>query len=414
VINTLASPTVEDGLNVLISGLGVAGPTLAYWLKAAGFEPMIIERAPQLRRSGYVIDFWGLGYDIAERMGLIGEIDRSGYHMRELRIVDDRGRRLAGFGTKVLREISGGRYVTIGRSDLSSLLYERVGRNVETAFGDEIVSLDQHGDGVDVGFKHAAQRRFDLVFGADGLHSAVRRLAFGSQDRFEKRLGHLVAAFEARGYRPRDEDVFVIYSEPGRMLARFAMHDDRTLFLFVFAADPENSELTFDLAAQRAIVRQWFGGGHWECPSILAELDQAQELYFDRVSQIKLDRWSRGRVALVGDAAFCVSFLAGQGAALAMTSAYVLAGELAKTQGRYEDAFHQYETLLKSFMSSKQRIAERFGGVFAPRTRGGLFLRNQIINACAVPGLARLTFARDLVDTLSLPNYAFADAVVKT
>ena len=137
---------------------------------------------------------------------------------------------------------------------------------------------------------------------------------------------------------------------------------------------------------------------------ILAELDQAQDLYLDRVSQIKLDRWSRGRVALVGDATFCVSFLAGQGGALAMTSAYVLAGELAKTQGRYEDAFRQYEALLKPFISSKQRIAERFARVFAPRTRWGLFLRNQIINACAIPGLATLTFARDLVDALSLPT----------
>ncbi|HZZ62521.1 MAG TPA: FAD-binding domain [Roseiarcus sp.] len=397
---------------ILISGLGIAGPTLAYWLKAAGFEPTIVERAPAPRRGGYVIDFWGLGYDVAERMGLIGDIERNGYHVRGLRVVDDHGRRLAGFGTRVLREITGGRYVTIGRSDLSSLLFEKVRHDVETVFDDEIVALDQQDNGVDVELRRGGRRRFHHAIGADGLHSAVRRLVFGPQDRFEKPLGQVVAAFEVCGYRPRDEDVFVIHSEPGRMLARFAMHEDRTLFLLVFAAGPELSGSTLSLAAQKAVLHERFGGGRWECSNILAELDRAQDLYFDRVSQIRLDRWVRGRVALVGDAAFCVSFLGGQGAALAMTSAYVLAGELMRANGRHEEAFRRYETQLKAFVAAKQRTAERFGRVFAPRTNFGLFLRNQIIKACALPGLAKLTFARNLVDTLKLPNYAFGNAIV--
>ncbi len=392
-----------NGKAVLISGAGIAGRTLAFWLKAAGFEPTLIERAPALRAGGYVIDFWGLGYDIAERMGLATDIDRMGYHMRELRIVDDRGERVTGFGTKVFNELSGGRFVTLGRSDLSRLLFEKIKDTTKIIFGTEIVDLQEHADSVQVQFNTGDERRFDLVIGADGLHSNVRRLVFGPEDRFEKQLGYLVAAFEVRGYRPRDEDVYVIYSEPGRMLGRFALHADRTLFLFVFTADVDPLPAVLDL--QKAMLRERFGDGKWECSRILGELDRTQDLYFDRVSQIMLDSWSRGRVALVGDAAFCVSLMAGQGSALAITAAYVLAGELAKARGRHEVAFGKYEELLRAYIEMKQRGAERFAGAFAPRTQFGLFFRNQVIKAFAIPGLARLAFGRDIIDTMQLPDY---------
>ena len=192
---------------VLISGAGIAGPTLAFWLRAAGLQPTLVEHAPTLRSSGFVIDFWGLGYEIAERMGLATEIGRIGYHMRELRIVDSRGERVAGFGTSVFRELTGLRFVTVGRSDLSRLLFEKIKGTTEVLFGDEIVGLKEEASAVRVQFKHADKRQFDLVIGADGLHSKVRELIFGPEDSFEKQLGYLVAAFEVRGYRPRDEDV---------------------------------------------------------------------------------------------------------------------------------------------------------------------------------------------------------------
>jgi 2-polyprenyl-6-methoxyphenol hydroxylase-like FAD-dependent oxidoreductase len=166
---------------VLISGAGIAGPTLAFWLRAAGFEPTLIERAPALRTGGYVIDFWGLGYDIAERMGLAEEINRIGYHMRGLRIVGDRGEPVTGFGTSVFRELTGGRYVTLGRSDLSRLLFEKVKGAAEVIFDNEIVGLHQSASCVQVQFKRGGERHFDLVIGADGLHSGVRGLAFGPQ-----------------------------------------------------------------------------------------------------------------------------------------------------------------------------------------------------------------------------------------
>ena len=388
---------------VLISGAGIAGPTLAYWLKAAGFQPTLIERAPALRTGGYVIDFWGLGYDIAERMGLLRAINCVGYHVREMRVVDDRGKRITGFGTKVFEELTAGRYVTLARSDLSRLLFEKIHGAVDVIFDDEIVGLEQWADAVRVRFGRSGEREFDLLVGADGLHSGVRGLAFGPQQRFERQLGYAVAAFEARGYRPRDENLYLTYNLPGWMLGRFTLHDDRSLFLFVFADDGDLVPTTLEL--QKAMLRERYRDGRWECPQILDELDRTDELYFDRVSQIRVQNWSQGRVALTGDAAFCVSLLAGQGSALAMISAYVLAGELAVAGGQHQEAFARYEARLRAYIDAKQRGAERFASAFAPRTQWGLGFRNLVIRAFAIPGMARFAIGGDITDRLQLPDY---------
>jgi len=394
---------------VLISGAGIAGPTLAYWLAAAGLAPTLIDVAPALRKGGYVIDFWGLGFDIAERMGLADRIDRAGYHMRELRIVNGAGRRVAGFGRDTFATLVGSRYVTIARSDLSRLIFETIENRAEIRFGDEVAALQPDPDGVDVRLTHGGERRFDLVIGADGLHSNIRRLAFGPEERFEKPLGYTVAAFEASGYRPYDRDVYVMYSAPGRMLGRFSLHSDRTLFLFVFAAGNEIGAPPRDIETQKALLRAQYGDGAWECAPILAALERSEDLYFDPVSQIRMERWSHGRVGLLGDAAFAVSLLAGQGSALAMTAAYVLAGELAKDDAP-PAAFARYEALLRRYIQEKQRAAERFAGAFAPKTRWGLCFRNRVINALAISGLARLGFARGITDRLRLPDYPISAA----
>jgi len=390
---------------VLISGAGIAGPTLAFWLKAAGFEPTLIEQSVSLRVGGYVIDFWGLGYTIAERMGLLGEINRMGYNVQEMRIVDDAGQRLAGFGTRAFDELTAGRYVTLQRSELSRLLFDKIAGSVESIFGDEILTLDERQNGVRVGLKCAGERWFDLVVGADGLHSAVRKLVFGPQSTFERQLGYVVAAFEAKGYRPRDDNVYIVYGQPGRMVGRFTLGNDRTLFLLVFAC--ADADRAASPGEQKAMLRDVYGRDGWECERILAELDWTDQLYFDNVSQIRMPNWSRGRVALVGDAAFCASLLAGQGSALAMISAYVLAGELAAADGRYQQAFAGYERRLRDYIGTKQRGAERFASAFAPKTAIGLSFRNLVVRAFAIPGLARIAVGRDIADSLQLPDYTW-------
>ncbi|HEX4105252.1 MAG TPA: FAD-binding domain [Rhizomicrobium sp.] len=390
-------------MSVLIAGAGIAGPALAFWLKASGFQPTLVERAPRLRSGGYVIDFWGLGYDIAARMGLEKDLHATGYHVEELRVVDDAGRRIAGFGTKVFTELTDGRYVSLRRSDLSRLIFDKTKDDVETIFGDEIAHLTEEAAGVRVRFRGGSERTFDLVVGADGLHSGVRDLAFGRESRFEKDLGYAVAAFEAAGYRPRDEDAYLMHGQPGWMLGRFTMRDDRALFLFIFANG--HQALPATLSGQKALLHDRYAGGKWETPAILAALDRTGELYFDRVSQIRMPRWSKGRIALIGDAAFCVSLTAGQGSALAMVSAYVLAGELAKAAGNHSEAFAAYEEILKNYIGKKQRGAEHFARAFAPRTRFGLWFRDMTIRSFAIPGLAKLGVGRDMMDRLILPEY---------
>ncbi|HUB64538.1 MAG TPA: FAD-binding domain [Methylocella sp.] len=393
-------------LSVLISGVGIAGPTLAYWLREWGYRPTLIERAAAPRTDGYIIDFWGLGYELAERMGLLPALAEQGYHVRELRFVDDRGCCISGFGIDIFHTLTGGRYVSLPRSLLAKLIFERIEGRCEAIFGDSIASLVQSGDGVDVTFERSAGRRFDLVIGADGLHSAVRGLVFGSETQFQKYLGYMFAAFEAEAYWPRDEDVYVAYGAPGKQAGRFVMRDGRTLFLLVFAEDQPLPLEADNKAMQKKILHEAFDGAGWECEKILAALDVSDEIYIDQVCQIRMPYWSRGRVALVGDAAFAPSLLAGQGSALAMIGAYVLAGELARNGTQPETAFERYEHRLRGFMTAKQNAAKGFALSFAPKTRLGLFFRNQVMKAFVISGLARAVIGPGLLDRIDVPDYS--------
>ncbi len=392
-------------MKIAISGAGIGGPTLAYWLARSGHEPVLIETAPQLRTGGYLIDFWGAGYAIAERMGLAEAIQRAGYAIEQVRLVDERGRKAGGFAVGPFRRVFDGRYISLPRGELARLIYGAVDGDVETVFDDSITAIDQHDAGVHVAFEHGGHREFDLVIGADGIHSAVRGLAFGAAPTLERRLGYWVAAFESDGYRPRDELVYLAHGKPGRMVARFAQRNDRTLFLFVVADDQLTGiEPTDDAAARRAL-RQVFGGDGWECPAILAALDRAEDLYFDRVSQVKVDRWSAGRVALIGDAASCVSLLAGEGTGLAMLQAYVLAGELNRAGDDHRAAFRRYEHLLRPLIEGKQTSARAFAGALAPRTSAGLWTRNRVSRLLDIPALAAWAIRREFRDDIELPDY---------
>lgn len=396
-------------MKVLISGAGIAGPTLAFWLLHYGMEPTLVEKAPQFRTGGYIIDFWGLGFEIADRMGILPDIRRRGYVAREVRIVNSSGKRISGFSVESIARVVQGRYISLARSDLAASIYSAIEGKVETIFNDSIVQIEQTAQCAHVTFASGRARDFDLVIGADGLHSRVRGLAFGPQHQFEKYLGYKVAAVEVEGYRPRDELVYVMYTEVGQQVGRFAMRGDRTLFLFTFAAPEIEETPTDDIQAQKALLRKRFGASGWECPKILDALDGVKELYFDRVSQISMGpqagSWARNRVCLVGDAAFCVSLLAGQGCSLAMTAAYILAGELHNSGPDFATAFARYQERFAPFVGQKQKSALRFAGTFAPKSRFSMFLRNWIMNLMRIPWVADLAAGSDLADNLKLPEY---------
>ncbi len=388
-------------MKVLIVGAGIAGAALAFWLERAGHEPTLVERAPEARRGGYLIDFWGAGFDVADRMGIVPALTAKGFRMTEVRQVDAAGRQVASFDPAPLVESSGGRYVSIARGDLASVLYDALGGRIETLFGDTVRSLDDGGDRVHVGFEGGSERDFDLVVGADGLHSRVRRLVFGPDAAFERFLGISVCAFDVFGYQPRDEDVAVMHTAVGYQITRLAMPGDRTVFLLTFVDDGRAADEGVE--AQRETVRARLGGAGWEAPAILERLEEAQTLYFDRVSQVRMPTWTRGRIALVGDAAACPSLLAGQRSALALVEAYVLASELGRAGGDHAAAFAGYERMLGPFLRSKQVAAERLTLAFAPRSRFQLWLRNAVMKLMSVPFVSELAMGRTLRDAIELP-----------
>jgi 2-polyprenyl-6-methoxyphenol hydroxylase-like FAD-dependent oxidoreductase len=394
-------------MKIAINGCGVAGPALAFWLLKSGHEPVLIEQAPRLREGGYVIDFWGIGYDIAEKMGLIPQLRAAGYQVNEVRFVNARGRRIAGFSADVFRRMTGDRFTSLRRSDLAAVLFSAVEGQVETIFGDSIAAIEDHADGVRVTFDHSAPRAFDLVIGADGLHSRVRRIAFGPDEQFEARLGFHVAAFDAKAYRPRDELVYVSHTRPGRQISRFSMRDDRTLFLFIFRDELLDLSVPASDEGYRAALRHVFGKDGWECATILAAMDSVDDLYFDRVSQIRMNTWARGRTALIGDAAACVSLLAGEGTGLAIAEAYVLAGELARAGGHYIPAFAAYQERMMPLLRQKQESAKKFASTFAPASTLGIAVRNLAVTFLRIPVMADFLVGRDLRDDIELPHYAW-------
>ncbi|MGA9667734.1 MAG: FAD-binding domain [Terracidiphilus sp.] len=399
-------------MKILISGAGIAGPTLAYWLVHHGFEPTIVESAPRLRTGGYVIDFWGAGFEIADRMDLLPEIRSEGYMLREVSVVNRDGKKVAGFSAEAFFRMTHGRYVSLPRGELAATIFATISGKVETIFDDSVDRIEQTGHGVHVGFASGNTREFDLVARADGLHSRVRELVFGPENQFEKYLGFKAAAFGTKSYRPRDELTYVMYTQVGKQVGRFAMRDDRTMFLFTFADECPRSPT--GIQSQKELVRKHFEASGWECAQILAALDAADDFYFDRVSQIRMDPsrrlWTRGRVTLIGDAASCVSLLAGQGTALAMVAAYILAGELSRCRGDYAAAFRRYQELFGPFVAAKQKAALRFAGAFAPKSELSLLLRNQLFRLMTIPWIADLAVGSDLADHIALPAYDHASA----
>jgi 2-polyprenyl-6-methoxyphenol hydroxylase-like FAD-dependent oxidoreductase len=372
-------------------------------MRRAGHDVTLIECAPAFRTGGYVIDFWGLGYRIAEKMGVEAPIRAAGYQVQSLRAVGANGRTQARLRVDAIRRATEGKYTSVARGDLAAAIYRTVENDVETIYSDRITEIDNRADRVTVTFEHAPQRDFDLVVGADGLHSAVRRLIFGADPRHSRYLGCQVAACVVDGYQPREELTYVTHNLPGGQVGRFALRDDRTLFLFIFRSPvpdvPEGPE------AGKARLRREFAGAGWECPQILTALDGADDLYFDEVSQIRLDRWSKGRVALVGDAAACVSLLAGEGTGLALIETFVLAGELQRANGDFRRAFGAYEARLRSFIEAKQDGAISFVSFFAARSRLGIWLRNMGLRAMNIGPISDLVFARTLRDDIELPEY---------
>ena len=264
-------------MRIIINGAGIAGPTLAYWLRQAGHDVLLVEAAPQLRRGGYVIDFWGSATTSPKRWACSPEYET--WVTRSGKCVSWIGTAAGAAASRVdvVSRLTNGRVTTLRRSDLAATIYGALDGTVETIFGDSVASIEEEGRCTRVGFDHAPPREADLVIGADGLHSRVRRLAFGPDAEFEVSLGYHVAAFEVEGYRPRDELVYVSHGVPGRQISRWSMRDDKTLFLFVFRDEYLTTDSPSTEQERKSVLTNVFADVGWECPRILAAMANVRE-----------------------------------------------------------------------------------------------------------------------------------------
>lgn len=340
-------------MDVLISGAGIAGLTAAYWLRQHGFTATIVERAPALVTGGYKIDVRGTALDVLHRMDAHDAVVAASTQMQGAKLVDGQG--------NVINELSGDQFghrvggdLEIVRGTLCEILMERV-RGVDMIFGDVIEAVSESTGGVDVTFRNSDGRSFDLVIGADGLHSNVRDLVFGEESQFLRDLGMYLCVYSVPNYLQLDR-VEMQYSEIGRVAAIWATRDDpNAKTTFAFAAHGEQIDLR-DRAQQEASVRERFAGVGWEVPRLLDLMPEASDWYFDIAAQVDLHSWSKGRVALAGDAGYCASPMSGQGSSLAMIGAYVLAGELAASGGDHVAAFAEYDRVMRPFVDVNQQL----------------------------------------------------------
>ncbi|MFI9842306.1 FAD-dependent monooxygenase [Nonomuraea sp. NPDC051941] len=340
---------------VLISGASVAGPALAYWLQRYGFTPTVVELAPALREGGYKVDLRGVAMDVVDRMGLTPAVKRYSTQMRGGAWVNAAGKPLATLGPDLIGLRAPGDDEVL-RGDLARIMYNATKQGVEYLFGDSITGLTQGHDGVMVTFARSAPRMFDLVIGADGLHSNLRAQVFGEEATFVRPLGMHACVFTVPNHLGLDRWE-LIYPTPGKVVNLYSTRQSAAKAQFIFptpAVLPDRR----DVAAQQRLVAETFAGAGWESATLLAAMPHSPDFYFDSASQVRLDRWSAGRIALVGDAAHSPSPLSGQGTSLALVGAYVLAGELKAAGGDHRVAFARYQEEMSGYVDVNLSLGE--------------------------------------------------------
>ncbi|MFI9509664.1 FAD-dependent monooxygenase [Nocardia sp. NPDC052566] len=382
---------------VLISGASIAGPAAAFWLHRHGFAVTVVEKSSGVRDGGYPIDVRGTAVEVARRMGILPRLRQAHIASRRLTFLDANGIAAAVVHPQAVSGGVEGRDVEVRRGDLTEALYGAVRADVEFIFDDSIDTLTQHEHAVDVAFRGGAQRSFDLVLGADGLHSRTRELAFGPEQHFHHHLGYCFAIFTMPNTFGLAHEV-LLWNTPGRAAALYAVGDSKELHAFLTFAHPElPAEILRDPEAQRDLVATTFAGDGWEIPAMVTAMRHSNDLFFDTVGQIRMPRWSSGRIALLGDAAYAPSFLTGQGSSLALAGAYMLADALA-THPDHTTAFAAYEHHTRPFVELNQAQVATGEATLFPTTAEALETRNTNLR-----NLSSTTSARPAHTALTLP-----------
>ncbi|MCX4426440.1 FAD-dependent monooxygenase [Streptomyces mirabilis] len=374
-------------MKAVICGAGIAGLSLAGRLhNVLGWEVVVVEKAPGPRTEGYMIDFFGPGYDAAEAMGVLPWLEELGYPISGAAFVDDQGRCRARLGYDQFARSLNGRLLSIMRPDLELALRERLSFAVGLRFGVGPAHIDASTHGVRVTLTDGSSVDADLLVGADGIHSTVRALAFGEEQRYVRHLGYHTAAFTFDDPEAHAElgDRFCLTDTVGRQMGLYALRDGKVAaFIVHHATEPCRPDDT------RAALRREYGSLGWLVPRALANCPPPSRIYYDQVAQTDLPSWSRGRVVLIGDACHAVSLLAAQGASLAIAGAYILADQLARSRS-IEEALAGYERLWRPVITRRQRSARRTARWFLPASPRQLRLRRLGLRSVGLPGASRI------------------------
>lgn len=394
----------KEMTSVLVSGAGIAGPALAFELSNRGFAVTVVERAPALREGGSAVDFRGKQTAVLERMGILDDVRALQTAMGEQVVIDEDGQQVAAMPAAFF---SGD--VEIERGDLTRILYDKSKDKAEYVFGDWITALHDDGDGVDVTFAGGSSRRFDLVVGADGTHSGVRALLFGPEKNFRQDTGYIIAGFNAPNTFGLDH-LGLIYNQPGIGAMVSSGRDPRTVNVGLVMEHPRPDIHHRDTAAQRQLVASAFADAGWRMPSLLEHMANVDDLYFDVLCQISLERWSQGRVVLLGDAAWSAG-IGGSGTGLGIIGAYILAGELA-TAPDHQTAFANYEKMLRPAAAAGHKQAKNAGPFLAPTSTKKIAQRNKMYRKLASGPMLRffLWLSVRAANKPPLPDYPAVSA----
>ncbi|MEU6037633.1 FAD-dependent monooxygenase [Actinomadura sp. NPDC047616] len=387
---------------VLISGAGISGPALAYWLHRSGFAVTVVEKAGALRDGGYPIDVRGTAIEVVRRMGILPRLRDAHIDSRRCTFLDAEGGVVASLNPHAVAGSVEGQDLEVRRGDLAAILYAKVRDDVEFLFNDSIDTLDQSERGVDVTFHSGRRRTFDLVVGADGMHSHTRESLFGPEEQFHRYLGYCFAIFTMPNTFGLSHEL-MLWNTPGKAAALYAVGDNDELHAFLNFHQPEPPfDALRDPDAQRDLVATTFEGAGWEISRMVNAMRDADDLFVDMAGQIRMPHWSRGRVALVGDAAYAPSFLTGQGSSLALVGAYMLANALAANRD-HTAAFAAYERDVRGFVAMNQALVDNGEATLFPTTARALEQRNTMLRDLVTMPSAT---ARPAHSALTLPEFA--------